>query len=401
MRYITCAVDADHDGRPLWGVLEDQLHVSRALIRRAKGRCGGLLVDGTPARSTQPVRAGQLVAIDVADTPLVPGEELPVEPQAGSLEILYEDEDLIAVNKPADQVVHPCPGHRSGTLGNFVMGHLRAQGSGCARLYPVHRLDLGTSGLLLYAKNAYAHQRAQASLHAQAFAPDGAQGHTVPDGAAGYAAGLTREGGRATRGCVEDGCPAGAAACGRLYLAVCEGRPDPPCGTIDAPILREGEDTIRRVVDERGKRAVTHYRVLDGLADVGSPRGAGGRDDGCHAGEPCGAGAGLSLVLVRLETGRTHQIRVHMAHIGHPLAGDILYGGSPGRIGRPALHSWRMRLAHPVTGTCLALEAPLARDIEALAGPVGLDTLAAQAGWLAGEARVRGGAMKEDARARA
>ena len=363
MRYVTCAFYADHDGRPLWGVLEDQLHVSRALIRRAKGRCGGLLVDGTPARSTQPVRAGQLVAIDVADTPLVPGEELPVEPQAGSLEILYEDEDLIAVNKPADQVVHPCPGHRSGTLGNFVMGHLRAQGSGCARLYPVHRLDLGTSGLLLYAKNAYAHQRAQASLHAQA----------------------TAEG----------------AASGRLYLAVCEGRPDRPYGVVDAPIMRESDLTIRRVVDERGKRAVTHYRVLAELASEDGPHGADGRDDGCHAGEPCGAGEGLSLILVRLETGRTHQIRVHMAHIGHPLAGDILYGGSPGRIGRPALHSWRMRLAHPVTGTCLALEAPLAQDIEALAGPVDLGTLAARAGWLAGEVCVRGGAMGEDARARA
>lgn len=373
MRYVTCAVDADHDGRPLWGVLEDQLHVSRALIRRAKGRCGGLLVDGTAARSTQPVRAGQLVAIDVADTPLVPGEELPVEPQAGPLEILYEDEDLIAVNKPAGQVVHPCPGHRSGTLGNFVMGHLRAQGSGCARLYPVHRLDLGTSGLLLYAKNAYAHQRAQASLHAQAFAPDGAQGHTVPDGAAGHAAGLTREGGRTTRGCVEDGRPAGAAACGRLYLAVCEGRPDRPHGVVDAPIMRESDLTIRRVVDERGKRAVTHYRVLAELAGEDGPHGVDGRDDGCHAGEPCGAGAGLSLVLVRLETGRTHQIRVHMAHIGHPLLGDMVYGaGKPEKgLEGQCLHARTLKFIHPRTGEHMELTSPLPEYFTAVLARLG------------------------------
>lgn len=293
--------------------------MSRAVVRRAKGFPGGILLDGTPSYTTAPVRTGQLVEVDVADRPLAPGARPAVEPQAGPVEVVYEDADLLAVDKPAGQVVHPCPGHRTATLGNFVMHHFRATGSApVANLYPVHRLDLGTSGLLLYAKSAYVHGRLQASLH------------VGPE--AGGDGGVHAPG------------------CGRLYLALCEGELEDGSGVVDAPIARVDDAGIRRAVDPRGRRAVTRYWNL---------------------GTVSGLGPGLrscSLVALRLETGRTHQIRVHMAHIGHPLVGDALYGKASGCIGRPALHSWRMRFVQPVTGERLLLEAPLARDMAKLVG---------------------------------
>ena len=291
MRYVSCIVDALHDGHPLWSVLEEQLHVSRALVRRAKMASGGLLLDGNPSYTTAPVRTGQTVAIDVTDR----GALGPVEPEPGPLAILYEDDDLLAVNKPADQVVHPCPGHRAHTLGNFVLHHLAPT---CTTLYPVHRLDLGTSGVLLYAKHGYAHNRLQATLHNQ--------------------------------------------GSGRVYLALCQGIPEQPQQTIDAPIFRPDERDLRRTVDPRGKRALTHYRVVRPV------------------------GEGLALVELRLETGRTHQIRVHLAHLGYPLLGDALYGTPSSLIARPALHSWRLELVQPVSGETLRIEAPVPEDMARL-----------------------------------
>lgn len=301
--------------------------MSRAMVRRAKALPFGLLLDGAPSHTTAEVRAGQIVEANVADAPLAPGERPCVEPQPGPLDVVFEDDDLLVVDKPAGQVVHPCPGHRTATLGNFAMHHLLSTGPApVSRLYPVHRLDLGTSGLLVYAKNAYAHGRLQASLHA------GAEGGST--GGAG----------------AENGVP----GCGRLYLALCEGVFGREAGVVDAPIARVDEASIRRAVDARGKRAVTRYRVLGTMPGAGPGSGSGGR--------PC------SLVALRLETGRTHQIRVHMAHIGHPLVGDGLYGGASDLLDRPALHSWRMGFLQPVTGERLALEAPLPRDMAKLAG---------------------------------
>lgn len=325
MRYLTCRVDASHDGGPLWRVLQDQLGVSHVIIRRAKVLPGGLLLDGAPTYSSAPVRAGQTVAIDIADrldAGCAAGESRSpaVEPQEGPLAVIYEDEDLLAVDKPAGQVVHPCPGHRSGTLGNFVMHHLQAEGAPCAKLYPVHRLDLDTSGVLVYAKNAYTHERLQAQLHSAAL-----EGN---------------ESGRGAGGARVSGRDAG----GRLYLALCTGAFEQEAGVVAAPIVRVSPDSIERAVGADGKRAMTRYRTVAPLDD------------------------GLSLVLVRLETGRTHQIRVHMAHIGHALAGDALYGSGtvPAPIDRTALHSWRLRLVQPVTGERLELKAPLPPDMARL-----------------------------------
>lgn len=265
-RYVACAVDGGCDGYPLWRVLEERLGMSRAMVRRAKALPFGLLLDGAPSHTTAEVRAGQIVEANVADAPLAPGERPCVEPQPGPLDVVFEDDDLLVVDKPAGQVVHPCPGHRTATLGNFAMHHLLSTGPApVSRLYPVHRLDLGTSGLLVYAKNAYAHGRLQASLHA------GAEGGST--GGAG----------------AENGVP----GCGRLYLALCEGVFGREAGVVDAPIARVDEASIRRAVDARGKRAVTRYRVLGTMPGAGSGPGSTPGPTGFPARSwPCGSRRG-------------------------------------------------------------------------------------------------------------
>jgi 23S rRNA pseudouridine1911/1915/1917 synthase len=207
------------------------------------------------------------------------------------------------VAKPAGLVVHPGAGHSTGTLVNALLGREDARLSsagGPVRPGIVHRLDKDTSGLLLVAK----HDRAHAAL-----ARDLA-----------------------------------ARRIHRHYLALVQGHLEPE-GTVDRPIGRHPRDRKRMAIVPGGRRAVSHWRVLERLG-------------------------GLDLVEVRLETGRTHQIRVHLSSLGHPVAGDRTYGADPGlaaRLGldRPFLHAWRLELDHPVTGQPIELEEPLPPDLDA------------------------------------
>lgn len=295
MRYVRCVVDPSLDGSPLWQVLEEQLHATRAAIRRAKAQHRGLLVNEGAAYSTMRVCAGQEVAMAISSAD-AKGQS--VQPQPGPLAVVYEDDHLLVVDKPAGIPVHPCPGHRDQTLGNFVLHHLRTRGIDDAQLYPVHRLDLGTSGLVVFATNGHAFARLQS------FRDEGT-------------------------GVFE-----------RTYRALCQGVLPDQTGIIDEPIARMAPDLPRRIVAPHGKQAITHYQVLATAKEA------------------------FSLVELRLETGRTHQIRVHMAHIGHPLVGDALYGGEAlGILERPALHAWRLRLTHPITEEPLIVEAPLPADM--------------------------------------
>lgn len=338
MRVLACTVDEALDGRPLREVLARQLHVSRHLVRRAKrtgdGGPSGITLDGRPAHTDAVVRAGQTVAIAVDDASLGAGPQdgHAVAAEEGPLDILYEDDDIVAVNKPAGTAVHPCAGYWEHTLGNYLVWHLREEGKGLG-LHAAHRLDVGTSGVVVFAVNSFAHDRLQRQLHTGAFRREylalceGGLEDAGEDGAAGGAGAAAPEAGGG----------ASAAAAGAW-------------GTVDVPIgrVRRGPrawDADPGGADPARKRAVTHYRVL-GRAEAGPL--------------PC------SLVLLELETGRTHQIRAHMAYLGHPLLGDAVYGG-PGPeacpLDRPALHSWRVSLAHPVTGERLELEAPLPDDM--------------------------------------
>lgn len=293
-RYLTLTVSPQQAGRSADSLLRNVLRLSGTAVKRAKNLPGGLTLDSLPCTARTAVRAGQVLSVLVGD---LPEERGLILPEGGPLDIVYEDGDLLVINKPAGLAVHPGPGHPGGTVGNFVADHLIRRGEGGV-FRCVNRLDRSTSGLMAAAKHAHAHQRLKEQLHTPEFV--------------------------------------------RTYLAVCQGAPVPAQGVIDAPIGRADGATIRREVRPDGQAARTHYRTLK-------------EKDG------------NALVQLKLDTGRTHQIRVHMAHIGHPLLGDFLYGTeAPQVIARTALHAARLRFLHPIKGDLLDFSAPLPADMARL-----------------------------------
>lgn len=268
-------------------LLRRQFGLSGTVIRRIKWLEDGILLDGVRVTVGDRVQAGQVLSVVVGDTE-VSGAILPAP---GPLDIVYQDQDVLVLNKAPGVAVHPGPGHYSDTVGNFLMDYYRKQGI-LADFHPVHRLDRGTSGLLLVALHGHAQEALKEQLHSPAFR--------------------------------------------RVYLAVCEGVPQPPSGVIDAPIGRLEGSVLARIVRPDGQRAVTHYRTLRTVK-------------------------GRALVRLELETGRTHQIRVHLASIGHPLLGDVVYGAKkpvPGLAGQ-CLHARRLSFVHPRTGERVTVECPL------------------------------------------
>ena len=217
------------------------------------------------------------------------------------LDVVYEDGDVIVVNKPKGLVVHPAPGHPDGTLVNALLHHCGDSLSGIGgELRPgiVHRIDRDTSGLIIAAKNDFAHQKLAAQL----------QDHTLS----------------------------------RVYRCIVVGNLREDSGTVDAPIGRHVVDRKKMAVTAGGRAAVTHWRVLERFP-------------------------GYTYVECRLETGRTHQIRVHMAHLGHPILGDTVYGNKkavPGLQGQ-CLHAVGLRFIHPRTGEPVELSCPLPEAFEA------------------------------------
>jgi 23S rRNA pseudouridine1911/1915/1917 synthase len=291
----------------------------QALIRQ-----GAVTVAGTPA--TEPKR--KMVAGDVVE--IVLPEPEPAEPQGENipLDILYEDDELIVVNKPAGLVVHPGAGNWTGTLVNALIYHCGDSLSGIGgvrRPGIVHRLDKDTSGVMVAAKTDRAHKALS-----EAFADHGRDGDLE-----------------------------------RAYLALVWNIPSRISGTVDAPLGRAA-DRVRRAVVPEGREdarhAVTHFSVLERFGEAGG-------------------GAQAALLECRLETGRTHQIRVHMAHIGHPLVGDRDYGigfrtkanrlPEPARsvvrvFPRQALHAWLLAFRHPATGEVMRFEKPAPADFAGL-----------------------------------
>ena len=292
-RRLELAVTAEMAGEKIDTLLRRELHLSGTVIRRVKWLEDGILLDGVRAITGQRVGAGQRLSVRVAD----PDHKGVMIPTPGPLDIVYEDGDLLVLNKAPGVPVHPGLGHYSDTLCNFIAYYYKNAGI-TADVHPVQRLDRGTSGLMVVAKHPHAQERLKRQLHTPAFR--------------------------------------------RVYLAVTDGVPEPPEGVVDAPLGRAPGSLVARRVDPDGQRAVTRYRVLR-------------------------AGQGRALVELELDTGRTHQIRVHMAHLGCPLTGDFLYGTEdPGLISRPALHSARLSLLHPVTGAPLSWEQPLPADMARL-----------------------------------
>ncbi len=292
-RRLQVEIRPEWEGMRVSSVLRYKVGMSGTVLRRVKWVENGILLDGGRVLANQPVRAGQVLDVLLSDPN--PVQEFP--PTEGPLDILYEDRDIIVVNKAPGVSVHPGPGHYCDTLGNFLLWHYRQQGEPAA-LHPVHRLDKGTSGLIVTAKHPFAQDKLRQQFHSNAFV--------------------------------------------RRYLAICQGELQPPTGVIDQPIGRCEDSILKRQVRPDGDTAVTRYETLK-------------------------VAAGRSLLGIRLETGRTHQIRVHLAWLGHPLVGDFLYGQEDySLIARPALHSAELELTHPVTGERLAWKAPLPEDMAAL-----------------------------------
>ena len=283
LRYICTTED---DGLEVLTLLRREFRVSTNLLRQLKVTENGIMLDDTRVTVRHTVQPGQVLSIlREPDS----GKERRVEALEGPLDIVYEDSDLMILNKPAGLAVHPSPGHYDGdTLGNRVVYHLTKTGQN-PTFRAINRLDRGTSGLMTCAKNKLSAHRLEELL-----AQDGIR---------------------------------------RTYHAVCEGVGLPVSGTIDLPIGRAEGFGIKRAVREDGQRAVTHYKVLKEQNN-------------------------RTLLEIQLETGRTHQIRVHFSHLGHPLCGDFMYGQEIEGMKGCALHSCAITLTQPSTGEPLAFTAP-------------------------------------------
>lgn len=286
MRY-TFFADSSRQGKKLERFLRDE-NVSLALIKKIKFTPRGIQVNGIRQNTDYTVKAGDTVSFDLDSRRKTDS----VAVQYGSLEIVYEDDGCMVVNKGRNMPCHPSFNHHSGTLLNYLRGYARQKGNTFS-CHILNRLDRNTSGLVLVAKDSHCAQ---------------------------LLSGKNR----------------------KEYIAVVQGILPRGDGKIDLPIGRREGSIIKRQVREDGRRAVTLYKSEK-------------------------TGGGHSLVRVRLITGRTHQIRVHFSHLGYPLAGDDLYGGSLRHISRQALHCSAMSFKSPATGENISLTAPLPEDMAALA----------------------------------
>lgn len=263
---------------------------STQCIKELKKQWGNILIDGAPQYMRVPLQEGNTLTVQIQEensSEKIPAVELP-------LDIVYEDEDLMVVNKPADMPIHPSLNNYENSLANALAWYFAKQDKPFV-FRCINRLDRDTSGLTIIAK----HILSAGILSAQ----------------------VTKR------------------AIHREYLAIVRGQIHPERGTIDAPIGRKGDSIIERQIDYvGGERAVTHYALEEYKK-------------------------GHSLLSIHLETGRTHQIRVHLKHIGFPLIGDHLYNPDMEHITRQALHSHKLQFTHPITGESMEFTAPLPKDM--------------------------------------
>lgn len=278
---LSLLVPPEDDGAEVLTLLKKNLRLSTALLRRLKRVPDGILLDGAHVTVRVRVKSGQTLSILREPA----GGERRVTPQKGPIDIVYEDDDLLIINKPNGLAVHPSPGHAGDTLANYVAAYL----GGGAAFHAVNRLDRGTGGLMCVAKH---------KLSAQRLA-------------------LQVQRGKLTR----------------VYHAVLDGVGLPEHGVVDLPIGRVEGNGIRRTIAEDGQTAVTRFQRLS-------------------------EGHDHTLARLELETGRTHQIRVHMSHLGFPVSGDFLYGTELPWLDGFALCSVELRLTQPTTGEPLTFIIP-------------------------------------------
>ncbi|MDD3223829.1 MAG: RluA family pseudouridine synthase [Clostridium sp.] len=269
--------------------LKKSLDISSRFIKKAS-MDKKISVNGSTVKMNFMIENGDKIEINLSRD-----ESQNIVPEKIDLSIVYEDDYVIVVNKPHGMIVHPTKNYQSGTLANGLLYYFKEKGENCiVRL--VNRLDMDTSGLVLIAKNQFAHMALSRDMKLESFK--------------------------------------------KGYKAVVMGNMDKEAGTIDLPIYKS-DDGIKRIIDERGQRSITHYSVEKHLKNA-------------------------DLVKLNLETGRTHQIRVHLSSIGHPICGDTLYGGDSQLMTRQALHAYSLQFPHPKDGRIIKLEIDIPDDIKNL-----------------------------------
>ena len=275
-------------------IVDKNINLSRTAIKRLLDE-GKILVNGKKQKPSYKPEVGDIITIEIPEP-----EEVELKPQDIPIDVIYEDKDIIVVNKPKGMVVHPANGNPDGTLVNAILAKCKDSLSGIGgEIRPgiVHRLDKDTSGLLIIAKNDQAHINMSKQI----------QDRKVI----------------------------------KKYIALVKGVIGENTATIDMPIARSTKDRKKMAVDPKGKEAITHYKVLQRYDKY-------------------------TLLEIKIDTGRTHQIRVHMSYIGHPVVGDMQYSNGKNEFGIEGqmLHSRYLEFDHPITGKRLKLEAPLPEYFE-------------------------------------
>lgn len=289
-QWLEFGVTDIYSGKTVKDILTGPMGISGRMIQKLT-RNKGILLNGRTAFLKRPVKAGDKIKVNIL------WEEEPIlEAEPMELQIVFEDNYLLVLNKPAGLAVHPTRPGQKGTLANGVAWHLAEQ-SNATRVRPVHRLDRDTSGVIVFAKNQYTHQFLDTQLRNRE---------------------MKRE-----------------------YLGVVSGSLPEDKITVNAPIGRDPRHPTRRQVSSIGEPAVTHIEVIERLSQA-------------------------TVVRLNLESGRTHQLRVHLSHLGFPFWGDRLYGGKAGLISRQALHASSLSLLHPMGARTLKFEAPLPEDLNSL-----------------------------------
>ncbi len=284
MRTISFYVENEYNNREVLHYLRGCAGLSVRLVRSLKQVENGILLNGFPARTVDKIKAGDKITINIPD------DEIIAQPTEYTIDVLYEDEDLIVVNKPALLPIHPSHNHQGDTLANAVSWHLANSGKS-STFRAIGRLDKGTSGIVVCALNSYAAAKLSGKIKKE------------------YTA---------------------------IAMGFLQGE-----GTIDKPIYRPDPLKTLRAVGDSGDRAVTHWRVIGGNYE-------------------------MTMLKVWLETGRTHQIRVHFSHIGHALVGDRMYGRVNEEIQRQALHCSFVKFKHPITNKNIKINSKLPEDMSGL-----------------------------------
>lgn len=283
-RRIRFEIPSEYDGKKVIHYLRGEAKLSCRLVNSLKRVPDGITLNGSHIRTIDKLHAGDVLEVTIPD------DDNKIEPIPYPLDILYEDDDILVINKPPFLAMHPTHNHQGDTLANAVAAYYREQGKSVS-FRCVGRLDRDTSGVVVCALNRYCAARLSGNVEKE-------------------------------------------------YLAIVTGEYN-GSGTIDAPIIRPNPNHTYRAVGEGGVHAVTHWTSL-------------------------GTKNGISLLKIHLETGRTHQIRVHFAHLGTPLVGDTMYGAEHPQIHRQSLHCHKAEFTHPVTGEKMIISAPMPADMQIL-----------------------------------